>query len=769
MSDLEGKSYWDIKTTRNCGEKTLAELASIIEQLQSLDSSAQIISQTATEKQVLQNLALTLLTEKIYIPEQMRGLSLKQLPLSVRLANTLKSMNFRLLGDLQGIEFNEFNELRNCGNKTIKELKQLIEKAQNGELSELDSAKEIFDILPHEASFADLLNFIENFLIMLPNKERDILLFRFGGIDNKALTLEEVGSKYNLTRERIRQIQSRTLKILKDRIGDDILQKITHDCLTSVYPFTPQLLLHWTGEAVKIQYPPAFYVRLLAEISPEIPALAGENCKASQISPRWREIRRATKDFLQLNAGQNFSLIEIFKQIKKSAYFVNLSEKEFIEAVQSDSALDLNFDKPNEPIIKPNKTKTTAWVLQVLSRAENPLLPEEIIQRGKEIFGESIGISPFSLANILDYTDGFYLLDRRRFGLRKHFRLPEDRWNQLRNDFYNLLQQHKRPFSTTEVVGNEMFDWATQTNSTEAAQILREDERFADLHRFHFALAEWEIEERGYLRDLLIEILDRTGHPLTGMEILEQMQKVRSVAPTSLPTILSQNENVRNVGAGFYGLKKWGNKIQNYLVSSRKFVNRAISRCKPPLTFGDLCRKLEIAETGMLADKLWRTLQSLPKVRLKPNKQSPDTYLAHEKWRFEKAIQAVLEQAVRPLSIYEIQWELERIFGKTFDEKGLDAIKNCLLNNSLFVRNPAGEFLLNSQIEQHEFDGDLIRQECSEILSEGKGVLSADDLLEKLEAEDFEMKNISSEMLAALLRGDENFEEIGTNLFRSKK
>jgi RNA polymerase primary sigma factor len=50
---------------------------------------------------------------------------------------------------------------------------------------------------------------------VLPRRERDIIRLRFGLIDGRPRTLEEVGTELNLTRERIRQIESHTLKKLQ--------------------------------------------------------------------------------------------------------------------------------------------------------------------------------------------------------------------------------------------------------------------------------------------------------------------------------------------------------------------------------------------------------------------------------------------------------------------------------------------------------------------------------------------------------------------------
>ncbi len=50
---------------------------------------------------------------------------------------------------------------------------------------------------------------------LLDSRERDILSLRFGLDGSKELTLEEVGDKFNVTRERIRQLQNSALKKLK--------------------------------------------------------------------------------------------------------------------------------------------------------------------------------------------------------------------------------------------------------------------------------------------------------------------------------------------------------------------------------------------------------------------------------------------------------------------------------------------------------------------------------------------------------------------------
>ncbi len=65
-----------------------------------------------------------------------------------------------------------------------------------------------------EAAAVDLSQQLESALSQLPAREADILRLRFGTADNQSLTLEEVGRRYGVSRERIRQLEARALKQL---------------------------------------------------------------------------------------------------------------------------------------------------------------------------------------------------------------------------------------------------------------------------------------------------------------------------------------------------------------------------------------------------------------------------------------------------------------------------------------------------------------------------------------------------------------------------
>ena len=66
-----------------------------------------------------------------------------------------------------------------------------------------------------EASFAMLREQLDEVLTTLTDREQKVLRLRFGLDDGRARTLEEVGQKFGVTRERIRQIEAKTLRKLR--------------------------------------------------------------------------------------------------------------------------------------------------------------------------------------------------------------------------------------------------------------------------------------------------------------------------------------------------------------------------------------------------------------------------------------------------------------------------------------------------------------------------------------------------------------------------
>jgi len=68
---------------------------------------------------------------------------------------------------------------------------------------------------PEAASFTMLKEQLTKVLDSLAERERKVISLRFGLEDGRPRTLEDVGHEFGVTRERIRQIESKTLAKLR--------------------------------------------------------------------------------------------------------------------------------------------------------------------------------------------------------------------------------------------------------------------------------------------------------------------------------------------------------------------------------------------------------------------------------------------------------------------------------------------------------------------------------------------------------------------------
>jgi RNA polymerase primary sigma factor len=85
------------------------------------------------------------------------------------------------------------------------------ESSQLGDFIEDEDALEPMDAAAREM----LREQVKNALAVLSERERQVLELRFGLVDGKDHTLEEVGQHFNVTRERIRQIEAKALRKLR--------------------------------------------------------------------------------------------------------------------------------------------------------------------------------------------------------------------------------------------------------------------------------------------------------------------------------------------------------------------------------------------------------------------------------------------------------------------------------------------------------------------------------------------------------------------------
>ena len=99
-------------------------------------------------------------------------------------------------------------------NLTVKKFKL---KKLDTELEEVipDEDSPTVEEVVYDNVFLEKLKYV---LSTLRPREREVIELRYGLIDGKIRSLSEIGDKYGLTRERVRQIEKRAFEKLADEV-----------------------------------------------------------------------------------------------------------------------------------------------------------------------------------------------------------------------------------------------------------------------------------------------------------------------------------------------------------------------------------------------------------------------------------------------------------------------------------------------------------------------------------------------------------------------
>ena len=117
------------------------------------------------------------------------------------------------ISEQMGIEVDKVNEIRKIAQEPVS-LETPIGEEDDSHLG--DFIEDETAIAPDDAAnFSMLKEQLNTVLNTLSDREKKVLELRFGLNDGTPRTLEEVGKEFDVTRERIRQIEAKALRKLK--------------------------------------------------------------------------------------------------------------------------------------------------------------------------------------------------------------------------------------------------------------------------------------------------------------------------------------------------------------------------------------------------------------------------------------------------------------------------------------------------------------------------------------------------------------------------
>ena len=282
----------------------------------------------------------------LVVPESFRHLRLTQLPVSTRLRNVLRSMRIRTLGGVDGRLVGEFLRRKNCGRRSVLELEQLIQRAASGEFDDSNIEK--------PDAPAALLNLIEASITKLPDRDRNFVLARVGAGRKRRATLEQLGQRYGMTRERVRVILEKLFGVIMRSYGPRIpqlLERVRQRCISNICPLTPELLHQWARQfRSRIELAPKAHVRIISSLDERIPCWPNGH-EPLRIDENVRRLGVSLAGVVR-KAGRPIALGTAYRNLKGQRHYSQLSVPAFLRMLRNARRVRIQFDDPQRAVIR---------------------------------------------------------------------------------------------------------------------------------------------------------------------------------------------------------------------------------------------------------------------------------------------------------------------------------------------------------------------------------------------------------------------------------
>jgi hypothetical protein len=368
LGDLHGRKVVDFAWERNCGFKTLHELDSLARRAE---------SRAPTNG----NLSLLKNGAGFAIPESVCQLQFHELPITTRLANVVRSIGARTLGDLTGRSTFELLQYKACGWRTLGEIQHLIERAISGEFDESHT--------DDSTAVAELLTLLEQGMAKLSPRENQFLLARIGGEDLPCLSFAEIGRQSALTRARVQQVVARAVDNLRKTWGPRVprlLELVNRRCLSMVCPLTPALLEHWISESPRsFRLSTKAQVRLIAAFDENIPCWPEKRHRAGRIDDSTRKLDLDLAN-LAREAGGHIAVAEAYRKLIHERHR-RLTIGEYLRILRRVRCTAVEFKDPHIPIVRLRRLNVGDSLLHVHGQSDKPSTARKLHPPAIELFG----------------------------------------------------------------------------------------------------------------------------------------------------------------------------------------------------------------------------------------------------------------------------------------------------------------------------------------------------------------------------------------------
>lgn len=351
----------------------------------------------------------------------------------------------------------------------------------------------------HQSKISDFdpVLLLEELLQLLDEREQQVLSLRYGFDGGAKHTLEDIGKKFDITRERVRQIESSAVKKLRK---SEVFEAKRDDL-----------------------------VELIEEILSEVGGIMAEERLHERLNALTNKDAEAAVQFLM-----NKLMADYFSLVKQNERMVKSWAKNGLSVENYERILDTIG----------SILERTDEVLTLLDLHEHLHKHEDFLD--KEPLQESV------LENMLHLAADIKSNPFGQWG-KKHWPLISPR--RMNDKIYLVLKHHGEPIHFTDIakkINETNFDHKKAHPATVHNELILDNDRYVLIGRGIYALKEWGYKA-GVVTDIIVDVIKDHG-PMSREEIIEKVLEQRMVKKSTIVLMLTNKSLFKKLPDGRYDL-----------------------------------------------------------------------------------------------------------------------------------------------------------------------------------------------------------------------
>jgi len=385
-----------------------------------------------------------------------------------------------------------------------------------------------------EVASLDAVEIINKLFNELTDREQDVLMRRFGLHGKGKETLENIGNIHSLTRERIRQIETTSVKKLRK------LQKLD-EYISNLKEVIVQLLEEHGGLMER-----DYLLHTLVNFSVGELKASDEDILIHKHYLDFMINKLLDKDFELVIGSRHF----------KHSYKLKYKELEHLEEIVNELHLKIKEEKmvfKTEELIEKIYDLETYLGHKEKLQAENNIDISSVL--GSDLYEEKTG---FINENKVLFTllKAAKKIEQNKFGHWGVHNWREIKPKTINDKIYLVLKNNAEPLHFVEIaekINNIAFDQKKANPATVHNELIL-DNKYVLVGRGLYGLKEWGFK-KGTVADVIVDILNASEASLSRDEIIEKVLDMRMVKKATVILALMNKERFDKID-GKYKLKQ---------------------------------------------------------------------------------------------------------------------------------------------------------------------------------------------------------------------